>query len=105
MNSSRDDKEGVTNKNGSDNDEDAFWAVALMGGTQQEFLPGDGSEGDNDDANDENDEEINVSLYARLDQYTIPNSNGVTLTLRPLPCSDGIWGPLGAETWYVCIYG
>ena len=74
-------------------DEDAFWEVALLG--IESSLPRLNQDDDDDDDYSTCDD----LATTRSHTYTIPYSNGVTLNVQPLPSTDGIWTPLGADVW------
>ena len=79
----------------SKSDDDAFWAVALMG---------ESTATQHNSRDDESDSDENVAFedamsQSRIDRYVIPNSNGVTLSVSPLSSNEGIWSPLGADAW------
>jgi predicted nicotinamide N-methyase len=73
-----------------DNEQDEFWKVALYSGEQDVFI-----QSDSDDEGDCNVAGNKVSSY----ELILPERK-VTLKLSPLPLTDGIWSPLGANAWY-----
>jgi hypothetical protein len=116
-----------TNKEYDDDDDDAFWNIALMHHdvsssirTEKNHNPGDDSiDHDDDDDNQNSDDAV---MRSRTISYRLPimagdygdadddnNSSSdptssmtkaITLHLSPLPCSQGIFSPLGAQAWY-----
>jgi predicted nicotinamide N-methyase len=73
-----------------DNEQDEFWKVALYSGEQDVF-----TQNDSDDEGDCNVADNKVSSY----ELILPERK-VSLKLSPLPLTDGIWSPLGANAWY-----
>lgn len=83
-----------------DHEDDEFWAVAMSNNNIERRPWAEGNNHDNDD--DDDDDDI-VGSEAKAFRYVIPNTddnNVVTLNLRPLPATDGIWSPVGADAWY-----
>jgi hypothetical protein len=78
-------------------EEDDFWKVALdSNATANEcwVVPSNFDE-------DEIQNDPAVGLTSKCVIYNIPLLQGpVTLKLYPLPPTDGIWGPLGAQAWF-----
>jgi Lysine methyltransferase len=82
-----------------DEENDDFWMIAMDDRTGREgYVRWD--VGDNEGEDD-------VDDSAKTTSYRIPSmisedrdSGTVTLKLRPLPPTDGIWSPVGADAWY-----
>lgn len=84
----------------SNDKDDEFWAVALMGETTAtQSATREEQDDENGDTSDENMAFQDTVSPSRFDRYAIPNSNGVMLTVNPLPLHDGILSPLGAHAW------
>jgi predicted nicotinamide N-methyase len=73
-----------------DNEQDEFWKVALYSGERDVFV-----QNESDDEGDYNVAGVKVSSY----ELSLPERK-VSLKLSPLPLTDGIWSPLGANAWY-----
>jgi predicted nicotinamide N-methyase len=74
-----------------DNEQDALWKVALdSSGERDVFI-----QNDSDDEGDCNVAGNKVTSY----ELILPERT-VSLKLCPLPLTDGIWSPLGANVWY-----
>jgi predicted nicotinamide N-methyase len=73
-----------------DNEQDEFWKVALYSGERDVFI-----QSDSDDEGDCNVAGNKISSY----ELILPERK-VLLKLSPLPLTNGIWSPLGANAWY-----
>lgn len=94
-----------------DDEDDGFWAIAMEGsGTndqmnhrswRNEAVFGEGnSHDDDDDSETGNDASTKVISYRIPGVDDVDDCPSVILQLRPLPASDGIWSPIGADAWY-----
>jgi len=88
---------------GDDDDDDvgdAFWNVALMRRGEPTTTTGPAHDDDNSHVDEDvTSEGGTVSSGARIERYMIPAAHGVTVSVSPLPASEGIWSPLGANAW------
>jgi hypothetical protein len=74
---------------------DEFWAVAMGDGGESEgvfLLRDDEDEHERDD----NTKTISYLVLGNNNKGSAP----ITLRLRPLPATDGVWSPVGADAWY-----
>jgi predicted nicotinamide N-methyase len=73
-----------------DNEQDEFWKVALY--SRDIFVQSD--------SDDEGEGDCNVAGNKVSSYELILPERKVSLKLSPLPLTDGIWSPLGANVWY-----
>jgi hypothetical protein len=73
-----------------DNMQDELWKVALYSGERDVFI-----QNESDDEGDYNVASNKVSSYELM-----LADRKVSLKLSPLPLTDGIWSPFGANAWY-----
>ena len=91
--------------------EDEFWQVALEDkGAHGNFISVDSDSEGNESSHVHTEIKEHFESIARVTTYKIPwkdvneeeNStlSSISLKLSPLPDSDGIWSPLGAQAWH-----
>ncbi len=73
-------------------EDDGFWAVAMGNNCEMAW-------DESDDENEEFDEASTKAVSYRIPSVGIDDSPTI-LRMRPLPPSDGIWSPVGADAWY-----
>lgn len=82
-------------------EDDVFWSIALNHGSTSEKHVADWKTAEEDDEN------INIDSKPKV--YQIPSlshkadktgTSTTVLKLCPLPQSDGVWSPVGADAWY-----